>query len=162
MELSFRRLVTRHDSRERKENRDPADMKERVPGHWVTTPQVLSLSWASGFLVLRLRDQRILHAPWREKNLRPGTQRLTRDREHQWPSRPPGTGTGALSLGVNLLSREGNSQKWRMKDKMAWSAIPFILLSTSGELPSPGSRSGHGVARLPTSHTNSTYEKEAP
>jgi hypothetical protein len=23
---------------------------------------------------------------------------------------------GALSLGVNLLSREGNSQKWRMKD----------------------------------------------
>ena len=23
----------------------------------------------------------------------------------------------ALSLGVNLLSREGNSQKWRMKDK---------------------------------------------
>ena len=25
-------------------------------------------------------------------------------------------GTGALSLGVNLLSREGNSQKWRMKD----------------------------------------------
>ena len=116
MELSFRRLVTRHDSRERKENRDPADMKERVPGHWVTTPQVLSLSWASGFLVLRLRDQRILHAPWREKNLRPRTQRLTRDREHQWPSRPPGTGTGALSLGVNLLSREGNSQKWRMKD----------------------------------------------
>ena len=47
---------------------------------------------------------------------RPRTQRLTRDREHQWPSRPPGTGTGALSLGVNLLSREGNSQKWRMKD----------------------------------------------
>merc|ERR1712035_155772 len=46
----------------------------------------------------------------------PRTQRLTRDREHQWPSRPPGTGTGALSLGVNLLSREGNSQKWRMKD----------------------------------------------
>ena len=26
-------------------------------------------------------------------------------------------GPRALSLGVNLLSREGNSQKWRMKDK---------------------------------------------
>ena len=33
-----------------------------------------------------------------------------KDRENQWFSY-------TLSLGVNLLSREGNSQKWRMKDK---------------------------------------------
>ena len=41
----------------------------------------------------------------------------------------------ALSLGVNLLSREGNSQKWRMKDKTsgpAVKAVIFHLFSTSG------------------------------
>lgn len=35
--------------------------------------------------------------------------------ELSWGPRPR-----ALSLGVNLLSREGNSQKWRMKDKTLW------------------------------------------
>ena len=48
--------------------------------------------------------------------------------------------TGALSLGVNLLSREGNSQKWRMKDTTLGS---HCIFPTSGSFTQ---RPGHKTA----------------